>query len=306
MTETSQGIAAAEARERLRAATVLRAMAMMLASTLLFAAMHGSIRHASASLHPFEIAFFRNLFGLLFVVPWFLRLGFAPLRTRRFGLHLLRTAFNLLAMLSFFYALSIAPLSQVAALGFTAPIFATLLAVLVLGEVVGLRRWSAIFIGFAGVLIVLRPGLADVGAGQLLTVFSSLTWAAALTVIKTLSRTDSSVTIITWAGLLMVPASLVPAAFFWQWPTAEQWLWLVAIGLLGGAGQYCMTEALRQADTATVMPIDFLKLVWVSMIAYLAFAETPDLFTWLGGGVILASTVYIAYRERVTRQAVIS
>lgn len=277
---------------------VLRGIALMFASTFFIAVMHVAIRHVSAAIHPFEIAFFRSLFALVVVLPWFVRYGLGPLRTRRIGLHGLRALFNAASMLAFFYALSIAPLAEVTALGFTAPIFATALAALLLGEVVGLRRWSAILVGFAGVLLIVRPGLGEIGPGQLLTLGSSLSWAFALLVIKTLSRTDSSVTIISYMGLLMMPLVLIPALFVWQWPSAVQLFWLVLIGVLGGAGQLCMTEALRQADTAVVMPIDFCKLLWVSALAVVIFGEIPDAFTWLGGSVIFASTLYIAYRER--------
>jgi drug/metabolite transporter (DMT)-like permease len=102
---------------------------------------------------------------------------------------------------------------------------------------------------------------------------------------------------------LMIPLSLVPAAFVWVWPSPGELFWLVVIGLLGGSGQFCISEALRRAEVAVVTPVDFCKLVWVSIIAYLAFGERPDLFTWLGGMVVFASTVYIAYRERARRRA---
>jgi drug/metabolite transporter (DMT)-like permease len=123
-------------------------------------------------------------------------------------------------------------------------------------------------------------------------------WACALLAIKTVGRTDSSATIISYMALLMIPLSLVPALFVWRWPDVGEWCWLVAIGLLGGIAQFCMTESLRQADTAVVMPFDFFKLIWATAIAYLAFGESLDLFTWIGGAVIFGSAVYIAYRER--------
>ena len=270
----------------------------MFLSTFFFAGMHGSIRYLSETIHPFEIALFRNVFALIVVLPWFYRYGFAPLRTQRFGMHALRAAFNIVAMLSFFYALSITPLAEVTALGFTAPIFATVLAALVLGEVVRIRRWVAILVGFLGVLIILRPGFVEIGFGQLLTLLSAMVWSCALMVIKSLGRTDSSATIITYMALLMIPLSLGPALFFWKWPDLHQWGWLVAIGVLGGLGQFCIAESLRLADTAVVMPFDFFKLIWVTVIAYLAFAQELDVYTWIGGAVIFASTMYIAYRER--------
>jgi drug/metabolite transporter (DMT)-like permease len=280
----------------------LRGMALMFVGTFFVAAMIGSIRHVSATLHPFEIALFRNLFALTVVLPWFFRYGIAPLRTERFGLHALRALFNIVAMLCFFYAVSVAPLSEVTALGFSSPIFATVLAAVILGEVVRTRRWAAIGFGFVGALIILRPGFASVGTGQLLALFSALAWSCALMVIKTLGRTDSSATIITYMGLLMVPLSLGPALFVWQWPALHEWVWLVGIGVLGGVGQFCVTEALRQADTAVVMPIDFFKLIWVALIAYLAFGERIDVFTWIGGALIFTSAVSLVYADRAGKR----
>ena len=289
--------------EPLAHSNALRGIAWMLLSTLFFAAMHAVVRHVSASIHTFEIAFFRNLFGLLVILPWLLRLGIAPLRTNRLTTHGLRAAMNSVAMLCFFTALSLAPLTDVTALGFTAPIFATLLAVLILGERVGIRRWTAIAVGFAGVLVVLRPGFGEIGTGAVLALTAAAVWGATLIIIKDLGRTDSSVTITAYMSLMMTPITLVPALFVWQWPDPETLAWLVAIGILGNLGQLTTAQALREADTSVVMPFDFGKLVWITVIAYLAFGETPSLFAWLGGAIICASAVYIVLRERRTEQA---
>jgi drug/metabolite transporter (DMT)-like permease len=280
----------------------LRGIVLMLVSTVGFAAMHGAVRHLSAELHPFEIAFFRNIFGLLALAPWFLRYGVTPLRTRRLPLHGLRAGLNIIAMLSFFYALSITSLARVTSLSFTAPLFATLLAMLVLGEVVRLRRWVAMLCGFVGTLVILRPGFTEIDQGSLLVLLSAAAWASALTVIKVLSRTDSSVTITCYMVVLMAPISLVPALWVWQWPTGQQLLWLVAIGVVGTLGQLVMTQALKEAETSVVMPFDFFKMIWASLLGFIFFAEVPTLFTWIGAGIIFASTSYIAYREhKVTR-----
>lgn len=281
-----------------RSPRVLRGILLMLFSTFLFAGMHATIRTVSAELHAFEIAFFRNLFGFLIVVPWLVRYGVGPLRTRRPGLHLLRVAFNIVAMLSFFMALTIAPLAEVTALNFTAPIFATLLAIPIFKETVRLRRWTAILIGFAGVLLILRPGFGAISTGQILALLAAMAWSCALLVIKRLGETDSSITIIAWMALLMIPASFVPALFVWQTPSLGALGWLVLIGLLGNGGQLAMTESLKMADTSIVMPIDFFKLIWVAALGYVLFAEVPDLFVWIGAAVIFASTAYIAYREQ--------
>jgi len=283
----------------------LRGMALMLLATVSFSVMHAMIRHVSAEVHPFEIAFFRNLFGLAIVIPWFLRDGWGPLRTNRFGLHLVRGGFNAVAMLTFFQALALTPLADVAALGFTVPIFATVLAILVIGERVGLRRWGAILVGFLGTLIVLRPGVEAVNLGGALVLISSFSWACALTVIKSLSRTDSSVTIVTYMLLMMTPLTGVAALFVWQDPTWTHVAWFAAIAALGTAAQLLITQSLRLAATNVVIPVDFMKLIWAALIGYLAFAEVPGWATWTGGAVIFAATVYIAWRERAAgREAV--
>ncbi|MBT3359027.1 MAG: DMT family transporter [Rhodospirillales bacterium] len=277
----------------------LYAVGLMVVSTLMFASMHAIVRHVSSEgLHPFEIAFFRNFFGLLVILPWIARQGLAPLRTKRLGSHALRASFNAIAMLAFFWALSIAPLSQVQALAFGAPVFATVLAAIFLGEKAGPRGWIAIIAGFAGIMVVLRPGIEDVGLGAGLTIFAAMTWAVTLLVIKSLIRTESSVTITAYMSLLIAPIVLVPALFVWQWPDPTQWMWLIATGILGNLGQILMVYALKQAPTHVVMPLDFLKLVWVSIIAFLAFSEIPDLFTWIGGVLIFLGAALIAIGER--------
>jgi drug/metabolite transporter (DMT)-like permease len=283
--------------------SALRGIAWMVLSTLFFAIMHGLVRHVSATIHPFEIAFFRNLFGLLVIAPWLLRLGLVPLRTTRIATHGIRAGLNVIAMLMFFTALSIAPLTDVTALAFTAPIFASLLAMMVMGELVGPRRWAAIAVGFAGVVVVLRPGFGEVGGGELLALVAAAVWGGVLVIIKSLGRTDTSVTITAYMSLLMTPLALIPALFVWQWPDWPTLGWLVAIGIFGNLGQLTTAQALREAETSVVMPFDFGKLVWITVIAYLAFGEVPSPFAWLGGGMILASAVYIVLRERkVERQ----
>ena len=280
----------------------LRGILWMVLFTLSISAMHTAIRHVADGLHPFEIAFFRLLFSLVVVLPWFVKLGLRPLRTRRFGLMAVRGVLNLACMLAFFVALTITPLAEVTALLFLAPVFTTVLAVVVFGERAGLRRWGAIAAGFAGALVVLRPGFAGIGPGPILAIFAAVTWAVCMLIIKSLGRTESSVTITIYMVLVMTPLSLVPALLVWQWPSWEQVAWLAAIGVLGGVGQMAMAEALRVGETLAVMPVDFTKLIWISILAYLAFGEVPDLFTWTGGAMIFAATAFIAWREHVLKK----
>jgi drug/metabolite transporter (DMT)-like permease len=271
----------------------------MVASTICFASMHGAVRYLALRehLHPFEIAFFRTFFGLLALAPWFIRQGLMPLRTQRFGLHAARALINVVAMLMFFMALGLTPIAQVQALGFTAPLWASLLAILVLKERVLLWRWGALIIGFVGALIIIRPGFKSIDLGSLLVLGSAAIWSFAIIIIKTLSRTDSSVTITAYMVLLMSPLSLIPALFFWQWPNGEQLLWLAFVGISGTLAQLVMTQAFHVADTTAVLPLDFMKLVWGAMIGYAVFAEVPDAGVWLGGVTVFAAATYIAYRE---------
>lgn len=275
----------------------------MFVATICFSIMHALIRYMSVELHPFQLAFFRCAFGLLVVIPWFIRYGVAPLRTKRLNLHVFRGCINVVAMLAGFYALSITPLADVAALSFTAPIFATLLAIVFLREVVGIRRWCAILFGFFGTLVVLKPGFEMMSDGQLLVVLSALLWACALIIIKILARTESSITIITYYVLLMAPLSAIPAALVWIAPTIQQVIIMAVMGVLGTFGQLLMTEALKEGDTNVVMPLDFFKMIWAVLLGFFIFGEVPGLSTWFGGAMIFGSITYIAYREHKIRQA---
>ena len=274
----------------------LRGMLWKTAGTFNFSIQQAIVRHVSFGLHPFEIAFFRNLFGLLFILPWFLRNGFEPLRTKFIWLHALRATLELLGMLSFFYALSITPLAQIAALGFATPIFTTILAVIFLKETVGFRRWAAILFGFAGTLVTLQLGAGPLSTGALVMLLSTVFLAFVLILVKILSRTDSSITIISYSNILMLPMSFVAALYFWQWPEWPQLMWLVILGIVSSAAGFMDTQSLKLAETHVVMPLEFLKLIWAALLGYVLFSEVPDIYTWIGGAMIFVSAAYIAVR----------
>ena len=275
----------------------LRGVFFMLVSTILFTGMQVTVRHVSKELHPFEIAFFRNFFGLLIVSPLLFRFGFEALQTPKLKLHALRGTLQTAGMMLFFTALTLAPLAQTVALSFTAPLFTTILAIVVLRERTGWRRWAALIAGFVGAWIVIRPGLAVVNTGALLVILSSCVWAGSMIIIKILSRTESSLTITLYMGLFMAPLSLIPALFVWQWPGSQALMFLVLVGAFGGVGHLALAQAFKESDATAVLPYDFTRLIWASALGFLVFAEVPDLWTWIGGSVIFSSTVYIAFRE---------
>ncbi len=274
-----------------------RAAALMFLSCIMFSITMSVIRHLSQSLPPMELVFFRNIFGLMALAPLFLRTGIAPLRTRRFGLHLLRGLSSLTAMAAFFYAIAVVPLADAVALGFTAPLFVTIGAVIFLSETVRLRRWTATALGFLGAMVVLRPGFAEVSVFSLLLLLSSAAMACSVILIKILSRTESARSIIAYMGILVTPASLIPALFVWQWPTLEEFGWLALLGTLATVGHLAVVRALALADATAIMPIDFAKLPITALIAYVAFSEVADIWTWVGAAVIFGSSIYIAHRE---------
>lgn len=284
----------------------LQAAIMMVAAAACFATMAALVRVITQDMHPFETAFFRNVFGLAFMLPWIMRGGVGQLRTSHMGLYALRGAIGVVAMFTWFYALKITPLGDAIALSFTTPLFATILAALVLRETVRMRRWTATAIGFIGMLIIVRPGFEDLGLGAGLVLISALAISAATIVVKTLSRTEDPNAIVTYMVLFLTPLSLIPALFFWTWPTAEQWGLCILMGLAGTAGHSCFTRAFRGVDASAVMPFDYARMPFAALLGFLLFMETPDVFTWIGAGVIAASSAYIAHRESVRAKSATS
>ena len=281
----------------------LRGMAFMSLAALMLTGVNALIRDLSSDMHPYEIAFFRNFFGFLVLLPVFLRRGLQPLRTGRLGLHALRGVVHATSSLMFFYALSITPLAKATALKFSAPLFGTLLALVVLGEAVRARRVTALLIGFAGTLVILRPGIADVDQGSLLVLGSAAIFATAMVIIKVLSRTESSLTITLYMGVFLSPLTLIAALPYWHAPTLEQLLWLAFMGAIGSIGQMSLAQSFKEADATAVFPFDFTKLLWAAVIGYFLFGEIPDVWTWLGGAMIFSAVAYIAYRESTLRTA---
>ena len=271
----------------------------MFISTAGFASAHGMVRQVSTDLHAFEIVFFRNLFGSLVILPWFVKHGWAPLRTRRLSIHIIRVAVSVTSIFTFYMALIEAPLAQVTALSFLGPIIGAFFATLFLGEVVRLRRWLAIFLGFAGTIVVLRPGFGAIEYGAMLALVSAVGWGVSMTITKFLSKTESTITIISYNVVLMTPLALIAALFVWEWPSWTQLAWLAAIGLLTTTASLGFTQAIKESAINVVMPIDYFRLIWIAIIGFVFYGEVPTIYTWIGGTMIFASATYIAYRESV-------
>lgn len=282
-----------------------RAILLMCLSTLCFAIMHVIIRYTTQNtdLHSFQIAFFRNVFGLIVFLPIIMTQGLAFLKTERLPLHGIRSLFNIGAMLMFFYALSITEVAHVTALGFSAPIFAGILSVVFLGERFRSRRWIAIGVGVLGMLLIVRPGFIPVGLGPILVLVSAFLWAVVLTIIKVMSRTESSLTIVAYMNIFLAIYALGPALWVWVWPTWQGWALMAATAVFGTLAQLSVSQSLKEAEQTLIMPFDFLRLIWVAVLGYWVFGEIPDVFIWAGGAIIFASGVYMAFRERAVARA---
>ncbi len=273
-------------------------MLLMLAATISVVGMNVSIREVATDIHVFEIAFFRNLFGVLIFLPVLFRTEANPLRTRKFGLLTIRAMLNTVAMLAFFYALTLIPLTDVTALSFTTPLFASLLAIVVLRETLSGRRRVGLAIGLLGALVILRPGIQAIGLGSLMVLLSSGVWACALMCIKVLTRTESALTIALYAALMQVPVAFLASLFVWVWPSWWELGLLAVIGGLGGFAQLCLSQSFRDADTTLVLPVDFTKLIWAGLAGFLLFGEIPDIWTVLGAVVVFGAVFYMAGQDR--------
>lgn len=278
-----------------------RAALLMLGSTAAFAVMVLTIRLASKTIPTGEIAFFRNFFGLLALLPILLHKRMALPRTRHLGRYLVRTVVGLGSMLCAFWAIGHLPLSQAVSLGYATPLFATIAAALWLGETVRVRRWLAVAAGFIGVVVILRPGTSFT-PGMLVALLGAGLAALVAIQMKQLSRLDAPDTIVFYTYVFWVPLSLGPALLHWTWPQGEAWAWLVATGVLGTFGQLLWTRALQLGEVSALQPISFMQLPIVVVLGWLLFAETIDAWTMLGAGIVLGANGYIAHREAVLQR----
>tara|TARA_B110000971_G_C19975542_1_gene484762 strand:- start:540 stop:1442 length:903 start_codon:yes stop_codon:yes gene_type:complete len=274
----------------------LIAIFMMITSGLCFVLMHSAVKYLSKEIHIFEIAFFRCALVIFVLAPVILQQGLKIFKTHQPKLQFLRVATNSIAMTCFFYGITTTPLAQLTTLGFTVPIFATILAVIFMKEKIRLRRTLALVIGFTGTIIVARPDIS-IELGSALIIFSSFLWSICLIFIKKLTRTDSSITISLYFGIGMIPVTLFLALPFFEMIDFRQFIILMFIAITGTLAQTIMNSALKKGDLALLLPFDFLRLIWSVLIGYALFYEEPKITLWIGGFLIISSTTYIAWRE---------
>ncbi len=274
----------------------------MIVSCIAFASMWVMIRYASRTLHAFEIVFFRNSIGALVLMPMILR-NPGLIRLERLRANLRRATSGFVATMGTFYAVAHAPLATALSINYTAPLFATAGAVLFLGERIHFRRVAALVVGFAGMLIVVRPGALPLTPGVIAAMVSAVSTAFSIVAIRALVAADDSRAVAAWTFLLTTIPSLVVASFVWTWPPLALWPLLGLIGSAAAIGQLALSRAFALAEASAILPYDFVRFGLIAIAGIALFGERLDALTIVGGAVILASTIYLAVREAQVARA---
>ncbi len=274
----------------------VRAGLWMSASAFLYDDSAAIVHHLAADMPTFDIVFVRNLFVLMFMLPWVMSVGRAAFRTRRLGRHALRGFGSAINISCQFGALATIPIADLAAITFLQPIFGSIIAVIALKEAASGRRWSAVIAGFVGAVLIVRPGFETLDVGVALALASSLAGAIVAIMIKDLLRTESPDTIAVYLFVFQTAIMLVPAILVWRMPSWEELAWLAALGLTGVWLQRAFNRSMAAADATVALPFNFTRLIWAALLGWAMFGELPDTWTWIGGAIIFAATVFIARR----------
>ena len=249
-------------------------------------------RETLRELNVFQVMELRSVIGLLLLLPILhFHGGVAAMKTQRPLTHITRNLVHYVAQIGWFLALTLIPLSQLVSIEFTMPIWIALMAAFFLGERMTVWKITAIVLGLIGVVVIVRPTAGAINVGQLVALAAAFGFGISITMIKSLTRTDSTLRIIFWMTVVQSAAGLLPALYVWQWPTPQLWAWLVLIAFCGTFSHFCMARAMLYADATVVVPMDFLRVPLSATLGWLLYAERLDIFTVLGAVLILAGNL---------------
>ncbi len=272
-------------------------IAWMVVTTLLFVCVTGIVRHVGSSLPSAEAAFLRYGLGSILMLPFMASLLKRPPTTRALGVFAARGVMHGFGVALWFYAMARIPIAEVTALGYVTPIFVTIGAALLLGETMHLRRLVAVGVGLLGAMIVIRPGFQEISLGQMAQIAAGPLFAGSYLIAKRLTAAQDSSVIV---GMLsvFVTVTLAPLAWSqWQDPTWEQVGWLALTAVFASSGHYTMTRAMQAAPLTVTQPVQFLQLVWATILGIVVFGEALDPFVILGGGIVVGAATFISHRE---------
>ncbi|MDJ0942946.1 MAG: DMT family transporter [Kiloniellales bacterium] len=298
MTTTRQDNKAPAAAGSAARLETLEGIGLIALAMALLSAMDAVVKWLSADYSTIQLMFFRSVFAFLPLAPLVLRSGWAgALHTRRLGSHALRSVFGLSALGCFFWSLALLPLADATAITFAAPLFVTALSQPLLGEVVRARRWTAVGVGFIGVLVMVQPGVGVFQPAALLPLAAALFLALMVIQVRKLTRTESNITIVLYYTIISTLVTGLVVPFYWVTPDLADLLLLAMVGVLGGTGQLVLTAAYRRTEASILAPFDYTAMVWAVLFGFLVWGELPAQNIWLGVAVVIASGIYIIYRE---------
>ena len=245
-------------------------------------------REALHGLNVFQLMLIRSSIGLLLLAPLVWRAGgLAAVKTQRLPQHIVRNTIHFGAQLGWFFALTLIPIGQVVAIEFTMPIWTAILAAMFLGERFTTFKFAAIVLGIVGVVMIVRPATGEINPGQLIALAAAVGFGTSVAMVKSLTRTEQTVTIIFYMLAVQTVGALLPALYVWQWPSITVWGWAVVVAFCGTFSHYCMARALLYADASVVVPMDFLRVPLTALMGWLLYSEQLDAFTVLGAALIL-------------------
>lgn len=273
-------------------------IALMVLAVGLYSIMDALVKWLGPDYPTLELVFFRSAFAFIPIAYVLWRSGsFAALRTRQPLGHAARSLTGLVSLSLFFYAYSQMPLANVIAISFAAPLLVTALSVPLLGERVGWRRWTAVLVGFGGVVIMVKPDTGVFDRIAVLALAGTVLYALVVVFIRKLSRTETPTAIVFYYAATSTVASGAALPFVWVKPDLEGWVLLSLVGLIGGIAQLVMTNAFRLADVSIVAPFDYTHIIWAALLGFFIWGEVPGNTIWLGAAIVMASGIYILFRE---------
>ncbi len=277
----------------------LEGVGWMVLSGLFFVCVTGIVRHLGSDLPAVEAAFIRYAAGTILMLPAFMTVLRRPPGGRQMRLYAARGFVHGFGVMLWFYAMQRIPIAEVTAIGYTAPIFVTIGAAMFLGEPLAVRRIAAVVAAFAGAVIILRPGLHEISAGQLAQLGAAPLFAASYLMAKSFTSNEDSGVIVAMLSLFCTLTLLPMAVWNWRAPSWEEIGWLSLTAMVATAGHYTLTRAFQAAPITVTQPVQFLQLVWATLLGMAVFGEPLDAYVLVGGGVIVASATYISHREAV-------
>lgn len=252
------------------------------------------VKSAGRSLDPVQIAFVRYVMGVILLMPIFMRVGVKGLMTKRPVMHVCRVLIAAAGQIMIYYSVIHMMLADVTAINYSRPLFMTVLAVLILKEFVGWKRWSATAVGFVGVLIMVRPGQSAFDPVSLIAIGSAFMFTLSLIMVRLMAPTESPPRILFYYHVGAALLCAIPAILVWQHPTPEQWAHLMGVSVLTTAGMWCFVSGYSIAEASVVGPIEYVRLIFATLIGYFIFSEIPDGWTIAGAVIIVAAALYIA------------